>query len=87
MEITLKDLDLGEHEVGYQWVAGSTPENDPAPGRWLVRKLPTSWSVIFRTINRVEYIILDYDATAEGERVAKMMAQKLVDVANWRYRE
>lgn len=80
-EIETKDLDLGEHEEGYSWVSGSTPEGDPAPGRWLVRKTAEAWTVNFRSINRVEYVIQDYADTEEGERVAKLMALKLVDIA------
>lgn len=80
-EIITQDLYLGEHEAGYQWVAGSTPEDDPAPGRWLVRRTADNWVVLFRSVRRAEYVIQEYDGTAEGERVAKLMALKLVDIA------
>jgi hypothetical protein len=84
MPLKAIDLDLGEHEEGYQWVAGSTPEDDPAPGRWIVRRNADSWMVLFRSITRAQYSIQDYPGTLEGERAAKMMALKLVDIANGR---
>ena len=78
---TVENLDLGVHPVGYEWVAGETPPNDPGPGKWLVR-LSDVWTVIFRSApTGAEYVIQAFSPDDEGERVAKRMANKLVDIA------
>ena len=75
------NLDLGGHEAGYKWVAGATPPNDPAPGEWFV-KLDKVWTVMFRsTPTGAEYPIQAFSPDDEGERAAKGMANKLVDIA------
>lgn len=93
VEVRIKDLDLGEHEIGYTWKAGETPpQGSPlrehvverdinSPGEWLVRKDPTCWTVLFRSSNGPEYPIHTLPHTGEGERAAKAMALKLVDIA------
>jgi hypothetical protein len=82
MEVRIADnLDLGEHEAGYGWKAGDTRPRDSAPGWWGVRKGRTAWVVIFRSINGPEYTIQSFSLTTSGERAAKVMALKLVDIA------
>jgi len=78
---TAKDLDLYGHEAGYEWEAGQTPPGDSATGTWLVRRTADSWVVIFRSAAGPEYEIMPLPATDNGERVAKVMALKLVDIA------
>ncbi len=83
---TTENLDLGNHESGYEWVAGTTPPNDTAPGNWVV-KLTRVWTVVFRSApTGAEYIIQAFSPDDEGERVAKVMANKLVDIAWESYR-
>jgi hypothetical protein len=84
---TAENLDLGGHEPGYEWVAGETPPNDPAPGKWLVRRLAGSWRVLFRSApTGAEYKILDFSPDDSGEKAAKGMANKLVNNAWESYR-
>lgn len=87
---TAENLDLGGHEKGYEWVAGTTPPDDPASsGKWIVR-LTDIWSVIFRPEpdppGLIEYPIQAFSPDDEGERAAKVMANKLVDNAWESYR-
>ncbi len=83
VEIRIADaLDLGNHEPGYEWKAGGTPQGDNDPGTWLVRLRPGGcWVVIFRSIASVEYEITTFPLTDKGERAAKVMALKLVDIS------
>ena len=83
-EVLTNDLDLGEHEIGYIWLAGQTPPEDSAPGKWIVKKSPLAWAVLFLSINGPEYVIQTFSPTEGGERVAKVMAQKLVHIS-WGY--
>jgi len=78
---TERELGFNEPEVGYKWDAGSTPPGDKAPGRWAVRRYPDHWVVLFHSVDGPEYIIHDFEPTEEGERAAKIMALKLVDIA------
>ena len=83
---TTENLDIGNHEPGYEWAAGETPPNDTAPGKWVV-KLTHVWAVVFRSApTGAEYIIQAFSPDDEGERVAKTMANKLVDIAWEAYR-
>jgi hypothetical protein len=82
---TAEDLDLGGHEPGYEWVAGQSPPDDDYPGKWIVR-LSDVWAVVFRTEMKVEYPIQRFNPTDEGEKAAKIMANKLVDNAWESYR-
>jgi hypothetical protein len=83
MEVrTADNLDLGKHNPGYEWNAGSTPLRDEDPGAWLVKLRPGGcWVVIFRSINGPKYDITTFPLTDKGERAAKVMASKLVDIA------
>jgi hypothetical protein len=84
VETITKDLDLGEHQTGYEWLAGRTPPRDRAPGKWIARKNQLAWAVIFRSFSGAEYVIQTFPLTDGGERVAKVMAQKLVQIS-WGY--
>ncbi len=83
-EVLTKDLDLGEHEAGYQWVAGQTPPEDSAPGKWVVKKNLLAWAVLFLSSNGPEYVIQTFPLTEGGEKAAKVMALKLVHIS-WGY--
>lgn len=78
---TAQELGHGEPQVGCEWDAGLTPLGDSAPGRWTVRRDPDHWVVIFHSFNGPEYIIQTFTPTEYGERAAKGMALKLVDIA------
>lgn len=84
---TAQDLDLGGHPPGYEWAAGETPPDDAAPGRWFVRKYEDCWNVMFRSApTGVEYAIQPFLPNDRGEKAAKLMANKLVDIAWESYR-
>lgn len=76
------DLDLGNYGPGYFWRAGETPPGDKAPGEWLVRRDVNRWVVVFRSLNGPEYPIYPFSPTMDGQKLAKNMALRLVDV-NW----
>lgn len=73
-------LDLGEHLCGYEWEAGETPPGDAAPGKWVVRKVPDEWVVLFRSRKGAEYLIQNFSPTDDGEKAAKGMALRLIDI-------
>jgi len=78
---TAQELGLGEPKLGYEWEAGATPPGDSAPGRWTTIKRAQDWAVIFRSDKGAEYIIHTFPLSELGERAAKTMATKLVDIA------
>lgn len=78
---TAQELGLGEPKPGYEWEAGATPPGDSAPGRWTTIKRAQDWAVIFRSDKGAEYIIHAFPLSDAGERAAKTMAMKLVDIA------
>ena len=79
---TARELGFNEPEVGYEWDAGNTPPGDAAPGKWAVRRNPDHWVVLFHFFDgQPANIISTFPPTEDGERVAKTMALKLVDVA------
>lgn len=78
---TAQELGLGKPEPGYEWEAGVTPPGDSAPGRWTAIKRPRDWAVIFRSDKGAEYLIHTFPLSEVGERAAKTMAMKLVDIA------
>jgi hypothetical protein len=78
---TSRELGLGEPELNYEWEAGGTPVGDAAPGRWTVIKRAQDWAVLFHSNEGAQYIIQTFNPTEEGERAAKTMALKLVDIA------
>ena len=84
---TSVELGFGEPKVGYEWDAGSTPPGDKSQGRWTVRRTPDNWLVIFHSFQDSsqgvgpDYITATFSPTEDGERAAKTMALKLVDIA------
>lgn len=85
---THRELHGKEPEPGYEWDAGNTPPRDKEPGRWMVRRDRDNWVVLFHFSNgRPENIISTFPPTEDGERAAKIMALKLVDVAWGRYKD
>jgi hypothetical protein len=75
-------------EIGYEWDAGNTPPGDKSPGRWTVKRNEDSWIVLFHSFTYKppkyvgpDYIIATFPPTEDGERAAKTMALKLVDIA------
>lgn len=78
---TLRELGFGEPKPGYEWDAGNTPPGDKSPGQWTARRDPENWVVLFHSFNGPEYIIQTFSPTEDGERAAKTMALKLVDIA------
>jgi hypothetical protein len=78
---TARELGLGEPQPGYEWEAGWTPPGDSAPGWWTVIKRARDWAVLFHYNEGAQYIIQTFTPTEEGERAAKIMALKLVDIA------
>jgi len=94
---TSKELGFGDPKPGYEWDAGNTPPGDQSPGRWTVRRETDNWVVIFHSFAAYpasgfykkgfdpspgpDYIIATFPPTEEGERGAKKMALKIVDVA------
>ena len=78
---TARELGLGEPKRGYEWEAGGTPPGDSVPGQWTVAKRARDWVVLFHSDKGATYIIHTFSPTEEGERAARTMALKLVDVA------
>jgi hypothetical protein len=94
---THRELHGKDPAVGYEWDAGNTPPEDPAPGRWTVRRDPDHWVALFHSFidapqrgfekkgfargTGPDYIIATFLPTEQGERAAKTMALKLVDMA------
>jgi len=78
---TARELGLGEPKRGYEWEAGGTPPGDSAPGRWTAIKRARDWAVLFHSDKGAEYVIHTFPLSEEGERAAKAMALKLVDLA------
>ena len=78
---TAQELGLGKPKLGYEWEAGETPPGDSAPGRWAAIKRTRDWAIVFRSDKGVEYLIHTFPLTEAGERSAKTMAMKLVDIA------
>jgi len=78
---TAQELGLGKPRLGYEWEAGGTPPGDSAPGQWAAIKRTRDWGVIFRSTKGAEYVIHTFPQTEAGERAAKTMAMKLVDIA------
>jgi hypothetical protein len=78
---TARELGLGEPKLGYEWEAGGTPLGDSVPGRWTVKKRARDWAILFHSDKGATYIIHTFPLTEEGERAAKTMALKLVDIA------
>jgi hypothetical protein len=78
---TEQELGLGKPKSGYEWEAGKTPPGDSAPGRWAATKRVRDWAVLFRSDKGIEYVIHTFPLTEAGERAAKTMAAKLVDIA------
>jgi hypothetical protein len=76
-----RELGLGEPTIGYEWEAGGTPPGDSAPGRWTAKKRARDWAVLFHSDRGAEYVIYTFPLTEEGERAARTMALKLVDIA------
>ena len=72
---------LDKLKLGLEWEAGGTPPGDSAPGRWAVAKRARDWAVLFRSAKGVEYVIHTFPLSEDGEKAAKTMAAKLVDVA------
>ncbi len=72
---------LGKPKLGREWEAGGTPPGDSAPGRWAVARRVRDWAVLFRSAKGAEYIVHTFPLTEAGERAARTMAAKLVDVA------
>ena len=78
---TARELGLGEPKRGYEWEAGATPPGDSTPGRWTAAKRAKDWAVLFHSDKGATYIIHTFSLNEEGERAAKTMALKLVDIA------
>lgn len=72
---------LGKPKLGLEWEAGGTPPGDSAPGQWAVARRARDWAVLFRSAKGAEYVINTFPLSEAGERAAKTMAAKLVDVA------
>ena len=88
---TSRELGFGEPKVGYEWGAGNTLPEDKEPGRWTVNRNEDSWVVLFHSsISKPpqsvgpDYVIATFPPTEDGERAAKKMALKLVDMAQGR---
>ncbi|MBA7471045.1 hypothetical protein ES707_06338 [subsurface metagenome] len=88
---TSRELGFGEPKVGYEWDAGNTPPEDKEPGRWTVKRNEDSWVVLFHSsiykppqYVGPDYVIATFPPTEDGERAAKKMALKLVDMARGR---
>ncbi len=78
---TTQELGLGKAVYGREWEAGETPPGDSAPGRWTAAKRVRDWAILFRSAKGVEYVVHTFPLTEAGERAAKAMAAKLVDIA------
>ena len=78
---TSREFGFGEPQTGYEWDAGNTPPGDNSAGRWTVKRSEDGWVVLFHSFNGPEYVIQTFAPTDDGERGAKTMALKLVDIA------
>jgi len=78
---TARESGFDEPTVGYEWGAGDTPPGDSAPGRWAVMREENKWVVAFHAFRGPTYVIHTFPSTEDGERAAKIMALKLVDIA------
>lgn len=78
---TAREMGLGKPKLGYEWEAGRTPPGDSAPGRWTVAKRAQDWAVLFHSEKGTEYVIHTFPLSEAGEKAAKTMAAKLVDIA------
>ena len=78
---TARELGFNEPQVGYEWNAGDTPPGDSVPGQWTTRRDKNKWVVLFHASEGATYVIHTFPPTEEGERAAKTMAIRLVDVA------
>jgi hypothetical protein len=78
---TEQELGLAKPRRGYEWEAGETPPGDSAPGRWVAIKRARDWAVIFRSTKGNEYVIHTFTLSEAGEKAAKTMAIKLVEIA------
>jgi len=63
---TERELGFNEPKVGYKWDAGNTPPGDKAPGRWVVRRDPDHWVVVFHSVDEQEYVIHNFEPTEQG---------------------
>ncbi len=82
MEVkTHRELHGKEPVAGYEADMGLTPPGDKSPGRWTVRRDPNGWIILFHSFNGPEYVVQTFSPTDEGERAAKAMALRLVDIA------
>lgn len=81
-----RELHGKDPEPGYEWDAGITPPGDGSPGRWTVKRTLENWVVVFHSFLSAgaEYAIQTFPPTEAGERAAKGMALKLVDIARGR---
>lgn len=91
-QFTSQELDLGNTEIGYEWLAGSTPSTHKTPGRWIVKREPKKWVILYQGLLegapqalREEAlrgsIIRSFPPTEEGERLAKTTALQIVATA------
>lgn len=78
---TAQELGLGKAVYGREWEAGETPPGDSAPGKWAAAKRARDWAVLFRSTKGIEYVIHTFPLTSTGERAARSMAAKLVEIA------
>lgn len=78
---TAQELGLVKSGHTYEWEAGETPPGDSAPGRWAAIKRAQDWAVIFRSAKGTDYLIHTFPLSVAGERAAKTMAIKLVNIA------
>jgi hypothetical protein len=78
---TTQELGPGKAVYGREWEAGETPPGDSAPGRWTAAKRVRDWAVLFRSAKGIEYVIHTFPLTDTGERAARAMAAKLVEIA------
>jgi hypothetical protein len=78
---TARESGFDEPKVGYEWNAGDTPPGDSAPGRWIVRREGNNWVVLFHAFKGPTYVIHTFPPTENGERAAKIMTLKLIEIA------
>lgn len=72
---------FGKSKLGLEWEVGSTPPGDSAPGNWAVARRARDWAILFRSAKGAEYVIHTFPLSESGEKAAKTMATKLVDIA------
>ena len=78
---TAQELGLDKAVYGREWEAGETPPGDSAPGWWTAARRVRDWAVLFRSDKGIEYVVHTFPLTLNGERAARAMAAKLVDIA------